>query len=79
MRGGGGGIEEIWRNVCCHKSKKKMLKMSAGKKFVDGIDENIVAQNKLANQKIDGNIKNKKVCLKLNAKKDLFSCRGKEQ
>ena len=56
-----------------------MLKMSAGKKFVDGIDENIVDQNKLANQKIDGNIKNKKVCLKFNAKKDFFSCRGKEQ
>ena len=50
MISGGGGLGEIWKKVCRHKSQKKsLLKMWAEKNFVDGIDERYVDQNKPAN------------------------------
>ena len=50
------GLEEIWEQFVATKvDKKSLLKIWAEKKFVDGIDEKYVDQNKPAN----GNVRNK--------------------
>ena len=44
--GGGGGLEEILKNVCRHKRQKKFVENVVRKKFIDGIDEKYVDKNK---------------------------------